>query len=134
MERFAPQPPLPLPAADVEDPPQPVYSSMENPPPPVYSSMENTPPPVYLYIGNLFSAAAITLVGWLSWFFWKEGYVTQASSQAYLSSLTEIRKDLLAGACVFLILNAIARAWNAPTGTFSERLDKTRKGLLLGWG
>ncbi|GFZ48956.1 hypothetical protein JCM24511_06705 [Saitozyma sp. JCM 24511] len=86
MERFAPQPPLP--AAEVEDPPPPVYSSMENPPPPVYSNMENTPTPVYL-------------------------------------------KDLLAGACVFLMLNAIARACNAPAGTFSERLDKTRKGLLL---
>ncbi|RSH90064.1 hypothetical protein EHS25_001397 [Saitozyma podzolica] len=54
--------------------------------------------------------------GWLSWFFWKEG------------------DDLWVGACLFLILNAITKAWNAPTGTFSERLDKTRKGLLLGWG
>lgn len=68
MERFGPLPPLP--AADVEDSP-----------PPVYSNMENTPPPVYSYIGNLLNAAVITLVGWLSWFFWKEGYVTPASCQ-----------------------------------------------------
>lgn len=135
MERFAPQPPLP--AAEVEDPPPPVYSSMENPPPPVYSNMENTPTPVYLYIGNSLNAAVIAFVGWLSWFFWKEGYVTPASCQANTTGAAvsliadSIRKDLLAGACVFLMLNAIARACNAPAGTFSERLDKTRKGLLL---